>query len=289
MSDSKSADQRELRTVVEQGTRIRGTLASSCPMDVHGRVEGDVEAPALYVSATGALHGRVKVGTIRSEGELSGELDADHIELAGRVLDQTVIRARSLQVNLASDSRRLQVVFGACELEVGDEPMERELEAPAQAEAEPAAAELAEQAPIAASPSESGENAEATSGEEAPAPEPPPMLTAMNGEQAPSESDAASDAGETATAEASPAAEEEAAAEERGEASEPMAASEEAANGTDADSMQASDAEEAEAMAGMDDAEERPEPKRRKRKNGMMDERAASGWSHPPSQPPPAS
>src|SRR5689334_17907756 len=89
-------------TVVEDGSTFKGTLTSSCPIHVHGRVEGDLEAPSLMISSSGAVHGRVKVAEVRSQGELSGELDADSIELAGSVRDNTVIRARSLEVKLAS-------------------------------------------------------------------------------------------------------------------------------------------------------------------------------------------
>src|SRR5690606_34219442 len=235
MSDSKSADQRELRTVVEQGTRIKGTLASSCPMDVHGHVEGEVEAPALYVSATGALHGRAKVGTIRWDGALSGELEAEHLELAGRVLDQTVIRARSLQVNLASDSRRLQVVFGECELSVGDEPAERELEAEAPVAAE-AAAEAEAEPPIAAAPSESGDAPRAMEAESA---EAPPMLPAAESEQAAHESEMAAESAASAS-EAMPSAEADAAAGDGDMAAEASASSEAEANGEEAASMDGS-------------------------------------------------
>ena len=44
-------------------------------------IEGDLAAPALSVSASGAVHGKVKVGDIKSEGELAGEFDADTVQL----------------------------------------------------------------------------------------------------------------------------------------------------------------------------------------------------------------
>jgi cytoskeletal protein CcmA (bactofilin family) len=112
-------------TVVEEGTEFKGTLSSSCPVDVRGRVEGELSTPALTVSASGAVHGRAKVGSVRSEGEISGEFEADSVELAGRVRDNTVIRARSLEVKLER-ARGLQVMFGECELSVGDEPTEHD-------------------------------------------------------------------------------------------------------------------------------------------------------------------
>ena len=131
-------------TVVEEGTEFRGTLTSSCPIDVRGRVEGELATPALTVSASGAVHGRAKVGEVRSLGEISGEFDADKIELAGVVRDNTVIRARSLDVKIASERGKLQIIFGECELSVGDEPRENDhVVEPAAAvvEAPPAAVE----------------------------------------------------------------------------------------------------------------------------------------------------
>src|SRR6187402_3410106 len=117
-------------TVVEEGSSFKGTLTSSCPIHVHGRIEGDLETPSLTVSATGVVHGKVKVGMVRSQGELAGEFDADSVELAGAVRDNTVIRARSLEVKLASTRGKLQVIFGECELAVGDEPTEHDLAPP---------------------------------------------------------------------------------------------------------------------------------------------------------------
>jgi cytoskeletal protein CcmA (bactofilin family) len=119
-------------TVVEEGTEFKGTLTSSCPVDVRGRVEGELQTPSLTVSASGAVHGRAKVGAVRSEGEISGEFEADRVELSGRVRDNTVIRARSLEVKLER-ARGLQVMFGECELSVGEAPTEHDREREAEA------------------------------------------------------------------------------------------------------------------------------------------------------------
>jgi cytoskeletal protein CcmA (bactofilin family) len=110
------------RTLVEEGTELKGSLTSTCPVLVRGRIEGDVKAPALTVSPSGAVHGRAKVGEIQAEGEISGDFDADTVQLSGKVLDKTVIRSKTLEVKLASENGKLQVVFGECELAVGDPP-----------------------------------------------------------------------------------------------------------------------------------------------------------------------
>src|SRR5450432_2272287 len=120
MSDPKSTTN-DRKTLVEEGTQFKGSLSSNCPIEVKGRIEGDVTAPALSVALGGAVHGKVKVGEIRSQGELAGEFDADIVVLSGTIKDNTVIRAKSLEVKLTSANSKMQVIFGECELEVGGE------------------------------------------------------------------------------------------------------------------------------------------------------------------------
>jgi cytoskeletal protein CcmA (bactofilin family) len=110
------------KTLVEEGTQFKGSLSSSCPIVVRGKIEGDVAAPSLQVSATGAVHGKVKVGEMQSQGEIAGEFDADMVQLSGTVKDKTVVRAKSLEVKLTPVDGKMQVVFGECALDVGDMP-----------------------------------------------------------------------------------------------------------------------------------------------------------------------
>lgn len=126
------------RTLVEEGTQFKGSMSSDCPIDVKGRIEGDLAAPALSVSASGAVHGKVKVGEIKSEGELAGEFDADTVQLSGSVKDNTVIRAKSLEVKLQPVNGKMQVVFGECQLEVGSEQPAKEAAKPASVKPPPA-------------------------------------------------------------------------------------------------------------------------------------------------------
>jgi cytoskeletal protein CcmA (bactofilin family) len=122
MTEAKQTDK---RTLVEEGTELKGSLTSTCPVLVRGKVEGDVSAPALTVSPSGAVNGKARVGELHAEGQLSGEFDADVVQLSGKVQDRTVIRAKTLSVQISSESR-LQVVFGECELAVGDPPPDDE-------------------------------------------------------------------------------------------------------------------------------------------------------------------
>jgi cytoskeletal protein CcmA (bactofilin family) len=109
-------------TLVEEGTEFTGKMSSSCPIVVMGKVEGDITGPVIHITPTGVVSGVVKVKQLRSDGELAGEVEADTVEISGRVRDRTVIRARSLEVSLSVTKGGMQVVFGECELAVGDEP-----------------------------------------------------------------------------------------------------------------------------------------------------------------------
>jgi cytoskeletal protein CcmA (bactofilin family) len=115
MSDGK-------KTLIEEGTELKGTLTSTCPIVVQGKVEGDMTGPSVEVTETGVLSGKAKVTELRSRGELAGEFDADVVELSGRVRDKTVIRAQSLEVSLRRTEGRIEMVFGDCELAIGDAP-----------------------------------------------------------------------------------------------------------------------------------------------------------------------
>lgn len=113
----------EKRTLVEEGTTFKGSLSSTCPIFVKGGVEGDIQAPSLTVAASGTVSGKVKAGELKSEGSIAGDFDVEKVQLSGSVKDNTVIRAKSLEVKLTSASSKMQVVFGECELEVGDQPV----------------------------------------------------------------------------------------------------------------------------------------------------------------------
>lgn len=254
---SSSINPTSKRTVVEEGTHFTGNLTSTCPIDVRGRVEGDVNAPSLTVSARGAVHGHAKVGSVHSEGELSGEFEADTVELSGTVKDKTVIRARSLEVRLSS-SKGHQVIFGDCELSVGDEPTEYDMvEEPA-----PAASAAVESVP--------DEVAAVAAAEAAPAPEP-------GGELPAEASDDAMALDTAAAAEAS---------EDAGDAEDEASQASDDDEKPVANSIEEALASEAEAP---DDAKGKSKGKGKhgkRKENGSGTE--ASGWSQPPSQPPPA-
>jgi cytoskeletal protein CcmA (bactofilin family) len=110
------------RTVVEEGTALRGTLSSSCPIVILGKVHGELSAPSILVAESGVVSGSLKAKELCSRGELAGTIDAEVLQLSGRVRDRTVIRAQRLEVKLGGANGEREVVLGSCELEVGEAP-----------------------------------------------------------------------------------------------------------------------------------------------------------------------
>jgi cytoskeletal protein CcmA (bactofilin family) len=109
------------KSVVDQGTTFKGAITSSSTVVVLGVLEGEVNGPAVEVEAGGVVVGKAKVTELRSRGELAGEFEADDVELAGRVRDGTVIRAKALLVSPGAAAEG-QATFGECQIEVGDLP-----------------------------------------------------------------------------------------------------------------------------------------------------------------------
>ena len=114
------SDGKKKKTIIEDGTEFDGSIRSDCDIQLSGTLKGELAAPALTVTDTGAMHGCAKVSELVSEGEVSGEIDAQSVMLSGKVSDQTVIRADTLEVKLTKPEEGIQVTFGNCELQVGD-------------------------------------------------------------------------------------------------------------------------------------------------------------------------
>ena len=127
MDDASKAEQ---RTLVEEGTELRGTLKSKCPVVVNGSIDGEISAPSLTITRSGSVLGSVKAERLRSEGTLAGNIDAQDVFLSGTVRDNTVLRAKTLEVKLSTERGKLEVTFGECVLDVGDEPKPRDSTAP---------------------------------------------------------------------------------------------------------------------------------------------------------------
>jgi cytoskeletal protein CcmA (bactofilin family) len=105
----------EKKTVIDEGTDFKGTLTSSHPVVARGRIEGEVNGPALEVTVGGVVIGKAKVTELRSSGELSGTFEAEEAILAGLVRAGTVITADAVEVAGAD----VPLALEDCELRVG--------------------------------------------------------------------------------------------------------------------------------------------------------------------------
>ncbi|MEA2699038.1 MAG: hypothetical protein QOI66_3309 [Myxococcales bacterium] len=111
----------EKKTVIEEGTAFKGTLSANCAVVVRGQVEGEITGPSLEVAESGTVDGQVKVTELRSKGELTGTFEADDVILCGRVRDDTVIIAKTLEV-VPPKTGALAVELFDCELQIGEVP-----------------------------------------------------------------------------------------------------------------------------------------------------------------------
>jgi cytoskeletal protein CcmA (bactofilin family) len=118
-------DSKDKKTIIEKGTEFDGAVSSTCGIMLSGKMKGELSAPSLTVTESGSVHGQVMVEQLKSQGEISGEIDADIVELSGKVNDDTVIRANTLEVKLDQPDGGLRVAFGNCSLRVGEKPNQR--------------------------------------------------------------------------------------------------------------------------------------------------------------------
>ena len=144
MSQSSTSAKGQKQTLIEDETQVKGVLQSQCPIVVRGAIDGEITGPSLHVSESGTVSGAVKVESLDSQGTLAGTFEAEHVQLSGVVQDKTVIRARSLEVKLASERGGMEVTFGECDLEVGEVPSKEQAVSDARTPAETPAAKAPE-------------------------------------------------------------------------------------------------------------------------------------------------
>jgi len=101
----------EKRTIVEEGTELKGSITSTCPIVVQGSIDGEVSGPSVEVSATGTIAGRIKTGTLTSKGRIAGELDVDVAQLSGTVANKTVVRAGTLDLKITNPNGKVELKF----------------------------------------------------------------------------------------------------------------------------------------------------------------------------------
>lgn len=100
------------RTIVDEGTTLRGTMSSTCPVLVHGAVDGTLDAPSVTVSASGSITGKVTTEKLRSIGKIAGDYNVKDAQLAGVVESKTQVTAETLHLKLTATQGRIELKFG---------------------------------------------------------------------------------------------------------------------------------------------------------------------------------
>ena|SRR5688572_7638505 len=109
------------QTIIEAGSEFTGSIQSPWAIVVNGTIDGHVQAPSLNVTTTGALLGSVKTKTLRSQGTLSANIDAEEVFVFGAIRSKTVIKTKRLEMRIASsDESQLEINFSSTVLDASE-------------------------------------------------------------------------------------------------------------------------------------------------------------------------
>jgi len=88
------------RTVIAQGTHVRGDVASTVPVEIRGTLEGDIQTSAHCVVREGArVLGNIEAAALLVAGEVeAGVLRADKVEVRASAKVVATIRARVVAI-----------------------------------------------------------------------------------------------------------------------------------------------------------------------------------------------
>ena len=69
-------------SLVSVETKIKGTIVTSSMFQLEGELEGDIKGETLvHIGLTGKMTGKVEAKTVLIDGEVSGEIVADKVEI----------------------------------------------------------------------------------------------------------------------------------------------------------------------------------------------------------------
>ena len=83
------------RSLLAEDLVVEGNVISTGPIDVHGRVDGSVRAPDVFIASSGRVEGSVAAHDLSVLGAVSGKIAARHVQLApSAVVRGDVIHAK---------------------------------------------------------------------------------------------------------------------------------------------------------------------------------------------------
>lgn len=91
------ADKR--RSVVHEGTTLKGDWSSEGIVDFGGTLIGDLTAEALVLTKSGKVQGNVRAHTVTVEGEIDGTISAIHVAIKAQAQVNADIAAEQISVD----------------------------------------------------------------------------------------------------------------------------------------------------------------------------------------------
>lgn len=70
------------RSILAPDLTIEGDVTSTGPVDVQGRVSGQVKSPDVLIAPTGAIEGSAIAHDLSVQGQISGAIDAQSVSLS---------------------------------------------------------------------------------------------------------------------------------------------------------------------------------------------------------------
>jgi cytoskeletal protein CcmA (bactofilin family) len=102
----------EMISTIGPSMTITGKIVSPGPIEIHGRVDGDIHASKLVIAAGAFVEGDVSALDAIIQGEFKGTLRANSVKLTGSAVVNGEVHNRSLSIDQNAQfegvSRRLQ-------------------------------------------------------------------------------------------------------------------------------------------------------------------------------------
>jgi len=89
-------------TIISEGCRIEGTLASVGAIHIEGEVQGNVEAENLTIGEKGLVHGEIKCRSASIMGRFDGHAECDELSLGRQAVVQGRIHYKRLKAALGA-------------------------------------------------------------------------------------------------------------------------------------------------------------------------------------------
>ena len=84
---------------VSEDVRITGSISSSKPIMMLGRLDGNVEAKSIHVTATGVVNGDIKADDLKIDGTVIGTIIAAQVHVTASAEIKGKIRCNGITID----------------------------------------------------------------------------------------------------------------------------------------------------------------------------------------------